>query len=75
MIVRYDPSTTDDPAGEPPPVLDASTPDEIVEQVLRALDPEFRRSYNPRARAWFASHHSSASTVNEVLRRYEKVLG
>ena len=58
---------------EPAPVLAAQSPDDIVEQVLRAIRPGFRKDYGAKARAWIERYHSSETMLTHMLGAYDEI--
>ncbi|MFN7621767.1 MAG: glycosyltransferase, partial [Acidobacteriota bacterium] len=74
VISGYDPADHTAFFAEPAPVLLARTEDEIVAEVMRALEPGFRESYRKTARAWIEKYHSSELVVTELTSAYRKVL-
>jgi glycosyltransferase involved in cell wall biosynthesis len=70
VIMSYDPASTAWIIPEPAPILTAWTPDEIVEAVVTALDPEWRAGYEIAARKWFDTYHSGAQAVRLLSAAY-----
>ena len=74
VIMSYDSRSTEWLVAEPAPILTAHDPGEIVEQVLRALDPAWLADYRQRAAKWFGAHHSFRLVVQGHLDVYRRLL-
>lgn len=74
VIMSYDPKSTEWLVSEPAPILTAHNSEEISKQVLKALDPEWLKSYRERAAKWFEAHHSSSIVVQKHISVYQKLL-
>lgn len=74
VIMSYDPNSTEWIIPEPAPILSAWTPEEIVERVRLALDPEWHAGYRVRAAEWFDRYHSSSVVVQRHLDVYAALL-
>jgi glycosyltransferase involved in cell wall biosynthesis len=59
---------------EPAPVLAASTEDEILSQISKALEPDFREIYRVQARAWVEKYHSSKQVTDKLVGTYRRLL-
>lgn len=74
VISSYVPESTAWIVDQPAPILPAFTPNEVVEAVLKALDPKWRAHFNDRARQWVNAEHHQSRLVNEHLRVYQEIL-
>lgn len=74
VIMSYDPTSTEWLVAESAPILAAHNADEIVAQVLRALDPAWLADYRKRAVKWFDTHHSSRIVVQKHLDVYRTLI-
>lgn len=74
VIMSYDPASTEWLVAESAPILTAHNVDEIVAQVLRALDPAWLADYRNRAVKWFDTHHSSRIVVQGHLDVYRTLI-
>lgn len=59
---------------EPAPVLAASTENEILAQIAKALAPEFRETYRAEARMWVEKFHSSKQVTAKLIEAYRRLL-
>jgi hypothetical protein len=74
VIMSYRPESTAWLFREPAPVLAAFNEDEVVNSVLLALDPEWRKAYKHKALDWFRRFHHVDIAVNEQLRVYKHLV-
>jgi glycosyltransferase involved in cell wall biosynthesis len=74
VIMSYEPESTKWIVDEPAPILAAFSPEEVAAAVEQALDPEWRRSFKKRARAWTHRHHSPARVVRDHLTVYRNLI-
>lgn len=74
VIMSYDPAQTAWIVDHPAPILAARTPEEIVEQVVVALDPTWRADYERRAAEWIDIDHTSRRVISTHLEAYREVL-
>ncbi|MCA8943736.1 MAG: glycosyltransferase [Planctomycetes bacterium] len=74
IVARYAPDGAAWMFPEPAPVLDASSVEDVVEQAVRAVDPEFRERFRRDARAWVDEWHSSLGISDTLLRVYHRIL-
>jgi len=63
VVMSYDPESTRWIIPESAPILSAWTPDEVVDAVHAALDPQWRANYVERAQDWFDTYHSGDRAV------------
>jgi glycosyltransferase involved in cell wall biosynthesis len=75
VVMSYDPASTEWIVPEPAPILAAFSPAEVAAAVTTALDPEWRRAFEPRARDWIVRYHHPRRIVREHCRVYRKILG
>ncbi|OHB69190.1 MAG: hypothetical protein A2V70_02125 [Planctomycetes bacterium RBG_13_63_9] len=75
VIMSYDPRSTAWIVPEPAPILSAWTVEDVVKDVLLAIDPAWLKDYKIRARDWFDRCHSSRLVVDGHLRTYAQVWG
>lgn len=75
VIMSYKPETTAWILSEPAPILSAFTTENIVEQIKRAIDPEWLKEYKIRADKWFESCHSPDIAVRDHIKTYRNLLG
>ena len=73
VIMSYDPRSTAWIIPEAAPILPAWSPEEVVDAVVTALDPEWRAQYTSRASRWFDTYHSSAEAVRRLSETYYTV--
>jgi glycosyltransferase involved in cell wall biosynthesis len=57
VISSYVPQSTAWLVDEPAPILAAFTPEDVADQVCRALDPQWRAEWRGRAETWIKDHH------------------
>jgi glycosyltransferase involved in cell wall biosynthesis len=60
--------------GEPPPVFNVRTEDEIYDALGLAADSDLGEA-GARSRAWMEAHHAWKPVVETVIRRYETIVG
>jgi hypothetical protein len=61
---------------EMPPVLNASTPDAVCDQLLRVYrDPACARALSAAGQTWYARYHSAAVVRDGLLATYADALG
>lgn len=74
VVGRYDPGRMAWMFPEPAPVLNATTEDEVFAQVIKALEPGFRKRYQVEAPAWIKRHHSADQTLTSLLEVYQRLM-
>jgi len=74
VISSYLPESTRWIIAEPAPILPAFSPEEVCDQVITALDPEWRDRYRREARRWIDSYHHPRRVVATHLRVYRNIL-
>lgn len=75
VIGSYVPNETRWLIPEPAPILPAYSPQEVADAVVMALDPDWRREYEHRARHWVDTYHHPNVVIREHLRIYRRALG
>jgi hypothetical protein len=73
-VMSYEPASTDWIIPEPAPILAAFDPPGVVAAVEKALDPEWRRTFERDARAWIEMYHHPRRIVREHCRVYRAIL-
>jgi glycosyltransferase involved in cell wall biosynthesis len=61
--------------GTAPPILNASTREEILLALLAARDPGLRATTGASARRWVLENHASAVVIPRLIRLYREALG
>jgi glycosyltransferase involved in cell wall biosynthesis len=75
LLTRIDEATLDHFFGAAPPLLNAATPEEVAEQLVRVLDdPDDRKGLGLKARQWIEVFHSSTRVVALQARAYRDLM-
>jgi glycosyltransferase involved in cell wall biosynthesis len=74
VIASYVPEQTLWLIPEPAPILSAFCPEDIVDAVILALDPDWLADYEVRARRWIDTYHHPNVVITEHLRVYRSIL-
>jgi glycosyltransferase involved in cell wall biosynthesis len=67
VIMSYDPASTSRIVEKPAPILSAWSPQDVVRQVQKALEPAWRKKYQEEAAAWVRDHHSHRRILKDFL--------
>jgi len=67
-------STYGDLYAEPPPAVNANTPDEIANKLELLSDTNFRKTIGKKGREWVTKYHSSEMLSKRIHTVYEMVL-
>ncbi len=73
VIMSYDSALTEWFIPEPAPILCAWTPEEIAAQVTVALNDDWRKEYETRARKWYERWHTIQVVAAEHMKVYGKL--
>jgi hypothetical protein len=74
LVMSYKPESTAWIVSQPAPILPAFTPEEVCKAVATALDPEWLKTFGPRAMQWIDEQHSVSRLLNDQLCIYRKLL-
>jgi Glycosyl transferases group 1 len=74
VIMSYDPKSTEWIVPEPAPILSAWCSEDVVQNVQKALDPEWLKDYRIEAERWFDRCHASERVVRLHTEVYARLL-